>query len=332
MVRAIHAVSVAAILLGLMMAPSVVGQSQPLPSISLTCDEGDAIDVFEGALPSTMINCQLENPSIYTEKVVVSLGSEDDDLALPAVPDQEVEPGGTVSFAFRVEVPFGKLPGWSDVNVTAKVTEANNVQVGLLTSEEEEVVTVEVNAFHNCIGQLGQGGGTIDAGDPIMFSATINCNSNVDYEARYSIGVVGGLNSVPSGFESQGEDCVAFSPPGGKTTSCVFQISTPSNLENKWEGCLFLFQSYEEVSNGVGTILEVQENECRDWYMIQVVVEPTGLSLQTLGLGENTTVADLIVDNKEIVGGGIGALILLVSLIVIVKRRPGPYDDDWEED
>ena len=66
--------------------------------------------------------------------------------------------------------------------------------------------------------------------------------------------------------------------------------------------------------------------------MIQVVVEPTGLSLQTLGLGENTTVADLIVDNKEIVGGGIGALILLVSLIVIVKRRPGPYDDDWEED
>ena len=36
-------------------------------------------------------------------------------------------------------------------------------------------------------------------------------------------------------------------------------------------------------------------------------------------------------ENKEVVGGALGGLILLVSLVVVLRRRSRDYDE-WEED
>ena len=48
--------------------------------------------------------------------------------------------------------------GEFDANITAKVTQANGIDVGAFTSEEEAVVSVEVMGFGSCEVMMGQEG------------------------------------------------------------------------------------------------------------------------------------------------------------------------------
>ena len=51
----------------------------------------------------------------------------------------------------------------------------------------------------------------------------------------------------------------------------------------------------------------------------------------SIGLDGNSSLTDLVMDNKEIVGGAVGGMVLLVSLLVAFRRRSrGDYD--WDED
>jgi hypothetical protein len=61
-------------------------------------------------------------------------------------------------------------------------------------------------------------------------------------------------------------------------------------------------------------------------------IEPQGLSLVSIGLDSNSSVSELLMDNKELVGGGVGGLVLLLSLILVLRRRSRSYDEEWEED
>ena len=46
-----------------------------------------------------------------------------------------------------------------------------------------------------------------------------------------------------------------------------------------------------------------------------VNVDPQGLSLGAIGLDGNSSLTDIAMENKEVVGGALGGLILLVSFI-----------------
>ena len=69
-----------------------------------------------------------------------------------------------------------------------------------------------------------------------------------------------------------------------------------------------------------------------DYPSLGVDIEPQGLSLGSIGLDTNSSVSEILMDNKELFGGGVGGLVLLFCLILILRRRSRSYDEEWEED
>jgi len=60
---------------------------------------------------------------------------------------------------------------------------------------------------------------------------------------------------------------------------------------------------------------------------VDIYLEPPGSSLDALGIGSNSSVTDLVVEYKEVIGGGIGGLVLLAGVLFVLRRRSS-YDDD----
>ena len=132
----------------------------------------------------------------------------------------------------------------------------------------------------------------------------------------------------PSGFEDQSAPCEFQVQAGGGGGNCQFQVSTPSNLGSAWNGCVVLIDN-DGDGDGVGS---VAPSSCSsDTPSLGVNVDPQGLSLGSIGLDGNSSLTDIAMENKEVVGGALGGLILLVSLLVVVRRRSRRYAD-WDED
>ncbi len=302
-----------------------------LPSIEITCDDPDPIEVLPGAVRSTIVYCTLENPSIHSESVEIGTGSEEGDFEFAAPASVTIGSGEEADIQVVVRATELHHEGSFDVNITAKVTQANGIDVGAFTSEEEAVVNVEVMSFGVCEVMMGQGGGSIDAGDPVVFAASFVCQSNTDFSIGYSLIMIeeGSMSSAwPSGFEDQSAPCEFQVQAGGGGGNCQFQVSTPSNLASAWNGCIVLIDN-DGDGDGVGS---VAPSSCSsDTPSLSVNVDPQGLSLGAIGLDGNSSLTDLAMENKEIVGGILGGLILLVSLVVVLRRRSGG-DADWDED
>ncbi|DAC46659.1 MAG TPA: hypothetical protein HA308_03455, partial [Candidatus Thalassarchaeaceae archaeon] len=95
-------------------------------------------------------------------------------------------------------------------NITAKVTEANGIEVAAITSQEEDSVSFEVMKYGSCEVMMGQGGGAIEAGDPVVFAASFVCEANSEFSIGYSLVMIEGesMSSMwPSGFEDQSAPC-----------------------------------------------------------------------------------------------------------------------------
>ncbi len=90
---------------------------------------------------------------------------------------------------------------------------------------------------------MGQGGGAIEAGDPVVFAASFVCEANSEFSIGYSLVMIEGesMSSMwPSGFEDQSAPCEFQVQATGGGGNCQFQIATPSNLANSWNGCVVL--------------------------------------------------------------------------------------------
>ena len=185
--------------------------------------------------------------------------------------------------------------------------------------------------YGSCEVIMGQGGGSIGAGDPVVFATSFACEANSVFTIRYSLVMIeeGAMSSAwPSGFEDQSAPCEFQVQGRGDGANCQFQISTPSNLANAWNGCVVLIDN-DGDGDGMGSIAP---SSCSsDYPSIGVNVDPQGLSLGAIGLDGNSSITDLAMENKEIVGGTLGGLILLVSLIVAMRRRSRGYEE-WDED
>ncbi|MAU85081.1 MAG: hypothetical protein CMA21_00535 [Euryarchaeota archaeon] len=302
-----------------------------LPSIEITCDDPDPIEVWPGATRSTIVNCTLENPSIHSESVEIGTGSDEGNFEFVAPESVTIGSGQEVDIQVLVRATELHPEGVFNANITAKVTQANGIDVGAFTSEEEAVVSVEVMSFGSCEVMMGQGGGSIDAGDPVVFAASFVCQSNTDFSIGYSLIMIeeGSISSAwPSGFEDQSALCEFQVQAGGGGGNCQFQVSTPSNLASAWNGCVVLIDN-DGDGDGSGS---VAPSSCSsDTPSLGVNVDPQGLSLGAIGLDGNSSLTDLAMENKEVVGGALGGLILLVSLVIVLRRRSREYDE-WEED
>ena len=90
------------------------------------------IDVEPGAPRSTIVNCNLENPSVHQVKVEIRIQAGNLAYSGPA----SVTVGNGLSASFQVTLRadlLGHLRGSQTVAITAEVTQANGVPVTELT-------------------------------------------------------------------------------------------------------------------------------------------------------------------------------------------------------
>ena len=302
-------------------APVSSAQTNIVPEISISCDDPPEMHVYEGATRTVISNCVLENPTIYSEKVDITVQAGGFVYAAPA--SVTVGAGSEVDFEVMFRGDLDHTPGSYVANITADVTEANGIQVGFITSPESSDVTIVVAEYSGCTHSVGQGGGGFEAGEIVSFSVSISCDSNTDSKASYQAMMVeegSSSSSWPSGFDDQSPDCEVIVEGGGASENCQFQIMTPSNLGSTWEGCVFVIE--------VGSLVPACPDVDQTGWGLEIKVEPKGIGLDSLGLGDNQSISDIVVENKEIIAGGAGVLVLLAVMVGLLRRsRRNRYED-----
>ena len=301
------------ILIGSMGVFTPVASAQNFyPEINITCDDPGVMEVYPGATRTTIIDCVLDNPTIHQEKVDITIEGGTFSTAAPA--SITVGGGSEVSFQVAVRGDEAHAPDSYLVNISAQVVEANGIQVSLITSPEYSEVTVIVAAFASCDWTMGQGGGTIEAGDVIVFSTSFSCTSNDVSTANFGPIMVSnsGDNSWPSGFVDQSSPCTIQIQSEGSSTNCQFQILTPSNLEETWDGCIRVM--WEE------DWLEYVPNSC-EYERIDVKVEPKSIGIGTFDLSGNDSVFGEYDEEAPIIVGVAVILLVLTIAIVMIRRR-----------
>ena len=106
-----------------------------LPSVEITCVDPNPIEVLPGATRSTIVDCTLENPSIHSESVEIGTGSAEGDFEFAAPASVTIGSGQEVDIQVLVRATELHQEGEFDANITAKVTQANGIDVGAFTSE-----------------------------------------------------------------------------------------------------------------------------------------------------------------------------------------------------
>lgn len=311
--RPFSVIFVASLLLVCCISPS--SSAQLLPETDLECDDSLEMDLSVGT-SSLMIICELTNPTSLPETVELSYQSEN----MNAVGPGSMTVGGGQSETFQVSIasPVGQSAGTYEINVSAVVTEWNGVPVGAFGFSDEEGIEVEVLPYTTC--SLSRPSAIFaEAGEDVMFSIVYNCDSNEDSDAIVSLHLLEKGSSQegmwPSGFNDMSEGgCIVQNPMG--SVSCDFILTTPSNLQNKWEGCLIVV---DEVTN--------PEWSCSSDFAFSLTVNEKETVVPSVGIDLNGTVlGDLGVNEenqKYFIVGGISLLVLAISLVFLVKRRRG---------
>jgi|TARA_B100001996_G_scaffold94711_1_gene70918 hypothetical protein len=115
-------------------------QAQTSPDVSLTCDQPAPIEVYPGALRSTIIYCTLTNPTTFSEKVDLTYQQG---IISVAGPGSATVPPGDTSFQVAARADLRQPEGQQVVTITAVVTQWNGAPVSSATSPTEaKVMTV----------------------------------------------------------------------------------------------------------------------------------------------------------------------------------------------
>ena len=307
------------VLIGSMGVFTPVASAQGIyPEINITCDEPAEMEVWPGSTRTSVIYCVLENPTIHSEKVEVAVEGGTFSAAAPA--SVTVGGGSEVSFQVLVRGDEAHAAGSYLVNISAQVVEANGITVSLITSPEYSEVTVVVVAFMSCDWTMGQGGGAVEAGDVIVFSTSFTCTSNDGFNTNFSPRMVSdsGDNSWPSGFVDQSAPCNLQIQSGDSSTNCQFQILTPSNLGETWDGCIAIW--WED--DWVGVI----PNSCNG-ERIDVKVEPKTIGIGIIDLTGNDSIFGDYSDEAPVIVGGVTVVIVLAIAVVVIRRRRRSFED-----
>jgi len=106
---------------------AAVQAQNPTPDITLTCDNPQPIEVYPGSTRTAIINCKLDNPTIYSEKVNIQIQSGALISAGPA--SLTVGAGGVVNFQVILRGELRMAEGQHQISITAEVVQANGVTV-----------------------------------------------------------------------------------------------------------------------------------------------------------------------------------------------------------
>ena len=289
---------------------------QVFPDITIECGDNVELDVSPGSSRTAMTSCELENNSMWIEEVSVDIDSEDLDTAGPE--SVTIGAGETLTISIVMSAAQDLEAGDYLVNVSAEVTSAGGVPVPGLASDTDEI-GVTIAEFTSCDHTVGQGGGTLEAGQIISFSISISCDSNTDSTIKYSARLVdkSGSSAWPSGFDDQSPQCDVLIPDGGTSANCQFQILTPSNLDSTWEGCVVVLENGASVPKS-----------CPSSNVIDVKIEPKSIGIGTIDLTGNDSVFGEYSDEAPIIIGGVAVVLVLAIIGIAMTRRRRRLLDD----
>ena len=217
---------------------STSGSAQILPEADVECEDSVMLDISPDSVKQAIVNCELTNPTSGSESIEISYQSGNLNVAGPG--SMTVEGGESVDFQIAV-ASSGEIPaGMYDINVSVVVTEWNGVPVSVFGFSDEDVIEVEVLPYTVC-SSSGPSAIFSEAGDDVLLSVVYSCDSNEESSLEVSLHLLeeGSIQETmwPSGFNDMSVDTCRVENPMG-SVNCDFVLTTPSNLQSKWEGCL----------------------------------------------------------------------------------------------
>tara|TARA_B100000287_G_scaffold397500_1_gene414160 strand:+ start:23141 stop:24073 length:933 start_codon:yes stop_codon:yes gene_type:complete len=305
-----------AIMIAVSFSVSPISSAQQFfPSIELDCTDSEV----EFELPESEIStvqCSVENPHSYSEKVELGYGSEEIQVSGPTT--ITVEGGEKESFEVSMRVGSTVYFGNHEVNVSAHVSEAGGVPVGIITGSEEFMITAMVPEWINCFVNYGIGSLTVDAGEDASFSASYSCESNKNQSLDVELHLVSNEASQesmwPSGFNDISDQSCRVEISGGDgVVNCQFLVTTPSNIEEAWEGCLVVLDERT-----------LSSMSCSEEDSLALVVNPKETGIGDIGLGGNGSVFEdmgLSDDSGPYMAGAGVAFVCAITLVLYLRRR-----------
>ena len=293
---------------------SPIGSAQILPEADVECEDSVTMDISPGSVKQAIVNCELTNPTSGSESIEISYQSGNLNVAGPG--SMTVEGGESVDFQIAV-ASTGEIPaGVYDINVSVVVTEWNGVPVSVFGFSDEDVVEVEVLPYTVCSSSRPSAIFS-EAGDDVLFSVVYSCDSNEENSLEVSLHLLEeGSNQEamwPSGFNDMSTDACRIENPMG-SVNCDFILTTPSNLQSKWEGCLIVVDEMTDpvwsCSSEFAFPLTVNEKEA---VVPSVGIDVNGTFLEELGVTEE--------NQNLVIGGTASVLILVASLFVFFRRK-----------
>ena len=293
---------------------STIGSAQILPEADVECEDSVTLDISPGSAKQAIVNCELTNPTSGSESMEISYQSGNLNVAGPG--SMTVGGGESVDFQIAVASSGENPAGMYDINVSVVVTEWNGVPVSVFGFSDEDVVEVEVLPYTVC-SSSGPSAIFAEAGDDVSFSVVYSCDSNEENSLEVSLHLLEEGSSQetmwPSGFNDMSVDTCRVENPMG-SVNCDFVLTTPSNLQSKWEGCLIVVDETTDPIWGCSSefAFSLTVNE-KDTVVPSVGIDVNGTFLEELGVTEE--------NQNLVVGGTAGVLILVASLYVFFKRK-----------
>ncbi len=293
---------------------STSGSAQILPEADVECEDSVMLDISPDSVKQAIVNCELTNPTSGSESIEISYQSGNLNVAGPG--SMTVEGGESVDFQIAV-ASSGEIPaGMYDINVSVVVTEWNGVPVSVFGFSDEDVVEVEVLPYTVC-SSSGPSAIFSEAGDDVLLSVVYSCDSNEESSLEVSLHLLeeGSIQETmwPSGFNDMSVDTCRVENPMG-SVNCDFVLTTPSNLQSKWEGCLIVVDEMTDpiwsCSSEFAFSLTVNEKET---VVPSVGIDVNGTFLEELGVTEE--------NQNLVIGGAAGGLILVASLYAFFRRK-----------
>ena len=293
---------------------STSGSAQILPEADVECEDSVMLDISPDSVKQAIVNCELTNPTSGSESIEISYQSGNLNVAGPG--SMTVEGGESVDFQIAVASTGGISAGMYDINVSVVVTEWNGVPVSVFGFSDEDVVEVEILPYTVC-SSSGPSAIFSEAGDDVLLSVVYSCDSNEESSLEVSLHLLeeGSIQETmwPSGFNDMSVDTCRVENPMG-SVNCDFVLTTPSNLQSKWEGCLIVVDEMTDpiwsCSSEFAFSLTVNEKET---VVPSVGIDVNGTFLEELGVTEE--------NQNLVIGGAAGGLILVASLYAFFRRK-----------
>ena len=293
---------------------STSGSAQILPEADVECEDSVTLDISPDSTKQAIVNCELTNPTSGSESIEISYQSGNLNVAGPG--SMTVEGGESVDFQIVVASSGEITAGMYDINVSVVVTEWNGVPVSVFGFSDEDVVELEVLPYTVCFSS-GPSAIFSEAGDDVLFSVVYSCDSNEESSLEVSLHLLEEGSSQetmwPSGFNDMSVDTCRVENPMG-SVNCDFVLTTPSNLQSKWEGCLIVVDEMTDpiwsCSSEFAFSLTVNEKET---VVPSVGIDVNGTFLEELGVTEE--------NQNLVIGGAAGGLILVASLYAFFRRK-----------